>query len=324
MVVYFELVVVVQLNLNFPSLCPTRHCSDTRDCQTSRVYPNSPQEYVKSGSWGLLPPPPLCICRRWKAHFSSQGCSTAWGEPSSFRPFVESQHRPKSWKSSQVPQKQEQRASAVEPPSGRWRRFLFFLACFQPLQACWYIPERKTQPRGWKEEQHAHAPGVAHVVQRTGEGSSGEGDSSGRRRRRRKSPVRGSGFSSSEVTATVDVIEADGYIILFYSDFHLGAAPALEAERSRWFPEAAEPNLLPCLHYSSPYTSSARIIRVYNFHFFLYISSALVPQFNNSSEIIWAGEIVNSLTVGRSQSFLFHIILTNMNSYFLGIWPVSS
>ena len=66
-------------------------------CETSCVYPNSPQEYWKSGSWTLLPPPPPPP--------SLQALETAFQPPKLqhslrqtamgvffFRPFAESQH----------------------------------------------------------------------------------------------------------------------------------------------------------------------------------------------------------------------------------------
>lgn len=70
---------------------------------------------------------------------------------------------------------------------------------------------------GVGEEQLTHVTGVAHVQEHRGGFFFGGSGSSGRRwEERRDNPVRGSSFRSSEVTATVDVIEADGYIILFY------------------------------------------------------------------------------------------------------------
>lgn len=67
----------------------------------------------------------------------------------SFQPFAESQHRHKAendhmnqWNNSRGPR-------LSKPPSACCRLFPFFLAYFQQLQGCWYIPKEKNTLVGW-------------------------------------------------------------------------------------------------------------------------------------------------------------------------------
>lgn len=84
----------------------------------------------------------------------------------SFQPFAESQHRHKADNNSGGP-------LLSKPPSAWLRLFPFFLAYFQQLQGCWYIPKEKNTPErsgGWGRRAHTRN-GRSARRRSTGEGS---------------------------------------------------------------------------------------------------------------------------------------------------------
>lgn len=214
---------VVQLNLNFPALY--WHSSNHRIVKTSCVHPNSPQEYWKSGRWTLLPPPPLCgirwwSCRRWKPHFSPQSCSTAWGKPlrvCSHSDHLLSHNVASKLKIITCPTETTAEGLCCVNPVTLFGTLPLFLGLFPATSGLLVHSDKKKQREG----------GGGRTARTRNQRSARRQEHRGglfcrkgllweEEEKRRDNPVRRSGFSSSEVTATVDVIEADGYIMLFY------------------------------------------------------------------------------------------------------------